>query len=189
MGDVIRDIPRALAVQGHDVTVLVPGYQHFSRLPGAKLDSVLEVAFRHGGERVELWSLPADPAHPGVHCQVLEHPLLAPCGPGRIYCDDGPGRPFATDASKFALFCAAVATGLRDGVLQRPDRVHLHDWHTALVPVLAHESPWPTQSELDAIIKTATDKARTNKQAAKDGINGQLQDRIANLERLLGVRD
>ncbi|MDO8861698.1 glycogen/starch synthase [Haliea sp. E1-2-M8] len=141
MGDVIRDIPRALAALGHDVSVLVPGYQHFSHLPGATLETVLEVAFRNGSERVELWSLPADPAHPGVRCQVLEHPLLAPCGPGQIYCDDGPGRPFATDASKFALFCAAVATALRDGVLPWPDRVHLHDWHTALVPVLARFEP------------------------------------------------
>jgi starch synthase len=141
MGDVIRDVPRALAALGHDVSVLVPGYQHFSRLPGAVLDTVLDVAFRSGSERVELWSLPADPAHPGVRCLVLEHPLLAPCGPGRIYCDDGPGRPFATDASKFALFCAAVCTALRDGVLPWPDRVHLHDWHTALVPVLARFEP------------------------------------------------
>lgn len=141
MGDVIRDVPRALAALGHDVAVLVPGYQHFSRLPGAVLDRVLEVDFRSGNERVELWSLAADPAHPGLRCQVLEHPLLAPCGPGRIYCDDGPGRPFATDASKFALFCAAVATALRDGVLPWPDRVHLHDWHTALVPVLARYEP------------------------------------------------
>ncbi len=141
MGDVIRDVPRALAARGHAVSVLVPGYQQFSHLPGATLDAVLEVAFRSGSERVALWSLPADPAHPGVRCQVLEHPLLAPCGPGRIYCDDGPERPFATDASKFALFCAAVATALRDGALPWPDRVHLHDWHTALVPVLARFEP------------------------------------------------
>ena len=141
MGDVIRDLPRALAALGHEVSVLVPGYQHFSRLPGAVLDTVLEVDFRSGSERVELWSLPVDRAHPGVRCQVLEHPLLAPCGAGRIYCDDGPGRPFATDASKFALFCAAAATALRDGVLALPDRVHLHDWHTALVPVLARFEP------------------------------------------------
>ncbi len=141
MGDVIRDVPRALAALGHQVSVLLPGYQHFSQLPGATLDTVLEVAFRNGSERMELWSLADDPAHPGLRCLILEHPLLAPCGPGRIYCDDGPGRPFASDASKFALFCAAAATALRDGVLPWPDRVHLHDWHTALVPVLARFEP------------------------------------------------
>ena len=141
MGDVIRDVPRALAALGHEVTVLVPGYQHFSRLPGTTLQTALEVDFRGHTERVELWVLPSDPAHPRLRCQVLEHPLLAPCGPGRIYCDDGPDRPFATDASKFALFCAAVATGLRDGALPWPDRVHLHDWHTAMVPVLARFEP------------------------------------------------
>lgn len=141
MGDVIRDVPRALAALGHEVVVLVPGYQHFSRLPGARLDALIEVAFRNGTEHVELWSLPTAPVHAGLRYKVLEHPLLAPCGPGRIYCDDGPERPFATDASKFALFCAATASALRDGILTRPDRVHLHDWHTALVPVLARFEP------------------------------------------------
>jgi hypothetical protein len=58
-----------------------------------------------------------------------------------------------------------------------------------LTPVLAHSSPWPTQAELDAKIKAATDKARTNKATAKAGVNGQLQQRITNIERLLGIRE
>jgi starch synthase len=141
MGDVIRDIPSALTAQGHELTVLTPGYQYFSRQPGAVLTAVIKVPFRDATEAVELWSLAADPRHPGVSYWVLDHPLLAPCGVGRIYCDDGPERPFATDASRFALFCAAAAQALAGGQLVRPDVVHLHDWHTALVAVLLRFDP------------------------------------------------
>jgi hypothetical protein len=58
-----------------------------------------------------------------------------------------------------------------------------------LVPVLGHESPWPSQAELDARIKAATDKARNDKARAKNGINGQIQQRLENIERLLNIRE
>lgn len=141
MGDVIRDVPVALAALGQRLTVLTPGYQRFSRLPGAVLVATLAVPFRQAREAVQLWHLPADPARPGVASLVLEHPGFAPCGAGRIYCDDPPERPFATDASKYALFCRAVLEGLRGGQIPRPDVVHLHDWHCALLAVLVRFDP------------------------------------------------
>ncbi|HEY7776759.1 MAG TPA: glycogen/starch synthase, partial [Kineobactrum sp.] len=141
MGDVIRDVPSALAALGHELTVLTPGYQHFSRRPGAVQTATIEVPFGAAAESVEVWALPPDPLHPGVSYRVLEHPLLAPCGAGKVYCDDPPGQPFAMDASKFALFCAAVARALVQGHLEPPDVVHLHDWHTAMVALLIRFDP------------------------------------------------
>ncbi|PLW84451.1 glycogen synthase [Kineobactrum sediminis] len=141
MGDVIRDVPSALVPLGHDLTVLTPGYQHFSRYQDAVQTAIIEVPFRGGIESVTLWALPPDPRHPGVNYRVLEHPLLAPCGPGKIYCDDPPGQPFAMDSSKFALFCAAVAQALVQDKLPCPDVLHLHDWHTAMVALLIHFDP------------------------------------------------
>ena len=137
MGDVIRDVPPALAALGHQVSVIMPGYQYFSTLPGAQQVSELQLRFRGNIERVSLWRVGPEIEQPGVKHWVLEHPLLAPQEPGRIYCDDGPGRPFASDASKFALFCAAVLQAISSRRLEFPDVIHLHDWHTALVAVLA----------------------------------------------------
>ncbi|TDG14917.1 glycogen synthase [Seongchinamella unica] len=137
MGDVIRDVPPALAALGHQVSVVMPGYQYFSTLSGAQRISELQLRFRGRIERVGLWRVEPEPAQPGVKHWVLEHPLLAPQGAGKIYCDDGPERPFATDASKFALFCGAVLQALSSRRLEVPDIIHLHDWHSALVAVLA----------------------------------------------------
>jgi len=137
MGDVMRDVPPALAALDHDVTVITPGYQYFSTLPGARQMGELQLRFRGAIERVSLWRLDPEDEHPGVKYWVLEHPLLAPQGPGKVYCDDGADRPFASDASKFALFCGAVLQALSSRRLELPDVIHLHDWHTAMVAVLA----------------------------------------------------
>ncbi len=137
MGDVLRDLPPALANLGHDLSVITPGYQLFSTLPGARRVGDLRLQFRGVSERVSLWRVIPEGAHPAVKYWVLEHPQLSPQGPGRIYCDDGPDRPFASDASRFALFCGAVMQALSSKRLERPDVIHLHDWHTAMVALLA----------------------------------------------------
>jgi starch synthase len=72
---------------------------------------------------------------------VLEHPLFAAGGPGEIYYDDSGDRPFATDASKFALFSVAVAQAIVDNTFASLDILHLHDWHAAMVSVLRAFDP------------------------------------------------
>jgi len=141
IGDVIRDVPGALAGLQHAVTVLTPGYGHFSQLPGARQVGSLQTFFRGQRENVSLHRVPAQAATAHVTCLALEHPVFSSGGAARIYVDDGPGRPFATDASRFALFCAASASAIADGVLPRPDIIHLHDWHSALFALLVHSDP------------------------------------------------
>lgn len=141
IGDVIRDAPLALAALGHSVTVITPGYGHFSRLPGAAHTGTLQTLFRNALENVSLHGVPMQPAAASVSCLALEHPIFSDGGVGRIYVDDGPGRPFATDASRFALFCAATASAISDGLIPRPDIIHLHDWHSALFALLLHADP------------------------------------------------
>ncbi|MEQ8515286.1 MAG: glycogen/starch synthase, partial [Chromatocurvus sp.] len=141
IGDVIRDVPRALAALQHRVTVITPGYGHFSRLSGATQIGTLQTVFRGQRETVTLYRVPARPETPGVSCLALEHPVFSNGGAGRIYVDDGPDRPFATDASRFALFCAATASAIADGVIPRPDVAHLHDWHSALFALLLQAEP------------------------------------------------
>jgi len=103
------------------------------RLPGAGLIADIGFEFAGSAERAGVFRIPGQ--DPRIEHLVVENPLLSPQGPGIIYCDDDSNRPFATDASKFALFSAAVAAYICQ-LDEAPDILHLHDWHVALVLAL-----------------------------------------------------
>jgi starch synthase len=133
IGDVVRDLPRALADRGWQPLVLTPAYGLFSQQHGARKTGVVEVPFNRKLHTVDVIEIPGPDAR--VRHIAFEHPLFSPQGAGRIYCDDGPARPFATDASKFALLSMVAATYIQN--LDEPPRVvHLHDWHAALFCLL-----------------------------------------------------
>lgn len=138
MGDVIRELPPALGEFGCRVRVMTPAYGRFSKLPGAAHRDRFAVPFAGGVEHVDRFTLPATAA--GVELEVLEHPRFAPQGAGRIYSNDSPERPFFTDASKFAFFSAAAASVVAADT-DKPDVVHLHDWHLGLYLVLRELEP------------------------------------------------
>lgn len=138
LGDVVRDIPRALAGLGHEVDVVMPGYRRFADATGAEPQPPLEVRFRRETLRVEVSRLNLTG---GVRCWLLDHSYLAPGGAGRIYCDDPPERPFATDASRFALFGAAACQLLAERRPGEVDVIHLHDWHAAFAALLIRFDP------------------------------------------------
>lgn len=140
IGDVIRDLPPALAHQGQQVSVMTPGYGQLSRTAGAEKVATISVPFAGTGESVELYRVPAPQPQAGVTNWVLEHDLFAAGGPGTIYCTRD-REPFATDANKFALFCAAVAECLYDGLLGAVDVLHCHDWHAAALLLLRESAP------------------------------------------------
>ncbi len=143
VGDVIRDLPRALASQGWNVRVITPAYGRLHRQPDAVKLRRVRVEF--GGRRryAELWRLPSASARSespgaessGVENLVIAHPLLDPRGDGQIYHADGSHEPFATDAGKFAFFNAVVAA-LVNSDPSPPAVLHLHDWHAGLLPAL-----------------------------------------------------
>ncbi|MBU2870682.1 glycogen/starch synthase [Colwellia sp. E2M01] len=141
IGDVVRDIPIALAKIGQQVDVVIPGYGSFSTLSGAQHISSLEVMFRGQLESVDIFKIKIENAQENVTQWVIEHPLFALGGIGAIYCDDPDDRPFAKDATKFALFSAAVAKAIISDVFGKIDILHLHDWHTAMVSVLRAYDP------------------------------------------------
>ncbi len=140
IGDVLRDAPRALVHAGHQLTVLTPGYQSLSQLPGSKLLLTMTVHFANALETLSLYQVKPLEDAGGVRHLVLEHPLFAACGIGAVYCHDSK-EPFATDAAKFALFSAAVIHALATQAVERVDVVHLHDWHAALVLLLRKFDP------------------------------------------------
>jgi starch synthase len=141
IGDVVREVPTALAQRDCAVSVVTPAYGVFHRLPGAQRMAELTVNFGGAAHSLELFRMDGIESGPAVRHYVIEHPLFSRCGVGRIYCDDPPGHPFETDASKFALFCMGVAEGIRNGAFDTLDRLHLHDWHAAFLLILRRYDP------------------------------------------------
>jgi starch synthase len=141
IGDVLRDLPPALAALDCRVTVVNPSYGLLDELPARKRISTLNVEFRGTAHRVGVFEVKPDNAAQGVRNIVLDHAAFSVCGRGEIYCDDPPEQPFATDASKFALFATAVAEALQQQCFGDVDVVHLHDWHASLLLVLRRYHP------------------------------------------------
>lgn len=142
IGDVVRDIPLALAEQGCNVQVVLPDYGHFAVMPNAEKVGQYQLRFAGQIERVELYRLQSQNyRHERVTYWAINHVRFSPCGDGRVYCNDDDNRPFATDASKYAFFCAAVAQIIVNGGFGHLDVVHLHDWHAALLLVLREYDP------------------------------------------------
>lgn len=140
IGDVVRDIPKALAKLGSRVSVVIPAYSAFHLLPESVLIGTVTAEFRGRPERIELYELFAKQDE-GVHYYVLHHPLFGAGGPGKVYCDDDANQPFATDANKFALFSVASLSIIQSGLLDTIDVLHLHDWHSALAAALIKYDP------------------------------------------------
>ncbi|OUL58169.1 glycogen synthase [Pseudoalteromonas ulvae] len=132
VADVVRDAPRALVKQGLQVSVVIPDYNYFSDHYPIILSQTFNVPFQGRLEQVVLNKLDVDDF--GVTQYVLCHPLFNQGG--GVYLNDNDNRPFARDASKYALFNAAVAEALNLGQLAIPDVLHLHDWHSAVTSVL-----------------------------------------------------
>ena len=122
----MRDLPAALVANGWQATVLTPSYGSFHTLPGTRELAAAAVRFRGEDHNVRVFELQTGT----VRTILFEHAQLVPTTPGRVYHDDGADRPYATDANKFAFFCAAAAAWV-DALPAAPDAIHLHDWHAA----------------------------------------------------------
>jgi len=143
IGDVIRDLPVALARTGATVTVVLPSYGFLHQVPDAARIGTVSVRFRQSRQPVEVFDLPGTygDGTEAVRMRVLHSPDFAPCGERRVYCDDPDDAPFATDASKYALFGAAVLEATLAGHLGGAQLLHLHDWHASFVAILAQQDP------------------------------------------------
>ncbi len=148
IGDVVRDVPPALAALPDEdvrVTVVVPSYGFLHARPGTWVIGSLVMDFAGARHWVTAYEVPGRKPDPKVRHLVLDCPLFEARHPatGRItmYQDDQPGRPFATDATRFAAFCLAAAEAIRQGLFGPLDCLHLHDWHTAFLLVLRELDP------------------------------------------------
>ena len=128
LGDVVAGLSRALAANGHDVRVFLPFYQRIAKLdhPFVAVEFLRDLEIHLGARRftysVFTTKLPqSDVDVYFVHCPALYHHE-------GIYSGDW------DEYLRFALLSrATIECCQRMG--WGPDVFHVHDWHTALVPL------------------------------------------------------
>lgn len=141
IGDVMRDVPPALARLGHAVSVVMPSYGSFHLLEQAEKVTLMPVEFAGDTEQIEVYRM-QDAVESNVSFWLLEHSQFSICGEGEIYCNDASDAPFASDATKFALFSLAAGHLIVNNIVAQPDAIHIHDWHTAFLAILrAYDQP------------------------------------------------
>jgi starch synthase len=137
LADAVTGLSDALAARGHDVRVLLPKYAH---LPPADVDAT-PLASPVGGRSVlELGTPKARGARGGKRKRRVPTVYLLDLEeltPGPVYFGD------ARDAGRF-LRLVEAAVDLPEALDWRPDVLHCHDWHAALVP-LVQQSRAPAQ--------------------------------------------
>ncbi|MDQ3932685.1 MAG: glycogen synthase [Actinomycetota bacterium] len=118
LGDVGAALPKALVRRGHDVRLVLPRYASMD--PGQLRGSVRVAMGHRHSEELDIRSLGR---RHGVEILAVDRRSA----PYRLYgyADD--------DVAPFVAFSKAVAAfAARDS--WRPDIIHVHDWHCALVP-------------------------------------------------------
>lgn len=142
LADVTGALPRALATQGVDLRVLLPGFEPI--LAGLQNPAVVgELPARAGvpAARLLYGELPAA----GTRGYVIDAPELF-LRPGGPYAD-AHQHPFGDNHLRFARLAWAAAD-LAHGLdsYWRPAVVHAHDWHAGLAPACLKASNAPVAS-------------------------------------------
>jgi starch synthase len=127
LADAVTGLSGALAARGHDVRVLMPKYAHLPPA-GAAAKPLQSAAGRHRYFELGAVKPHGTPAAAkgGPSVYLLD---LAELTPGGIYLGD------ERDAGRFVRL-AEAALDLGDALEWRPDVLHCHDWHAALVAVV-----------------------------------------------------
>jgi starch synthase len=124
LADVAGSLPQALAALGHDVTLYLPLHGTIDRAKFGISKTGPSRAVLFGGKSLRT-SYPAI-SRDGVRVVFVDNARAM--ARDKVY-----GAP--DDNMRYAFFCRAVFEDLRDA---RPDVVHAHDWHAALlVPLVA----------------------------------------------------
>ncbi len=137
LGDVLGALPKFLRRAGIDAAVLMPRFGD-AQLQDDALRVIHEGAFTYRDRTLSyrLWQQDAEVL--GFPVYLLEEPVHF--GRPGVYQDPATGLDFPDQADRFFVFQRGVLAVLKEGVL-RPDLLHLHDHHTALLAVWLREDP------------------------------------------------
>src|SRR3954465_14389155 len=135
LADAVAALGGALADNGHEVSVFIPGYRaalEHKDAAGAprKLRLKVEMADDFFSGDVRVFS-PRKNLKVHLICREEFFDRRSPYGNGE--------RDFEDNADRFIFFCKGVVETLRLGDVQA-DVVHSHDWQGALLPLLIREA-------------------------------------------------
>ncbi len=135
LADAVGALAGALADNGHEVSVFLPGYRAALTHPdAAKAERLLRLKIEMGNDfiagDVRVFS-PRKNLRVFLICREEYFDRSAPYGNGE--------RDYEDNSDRFIFFCKGVVETLRRSDLQA-DVVHAHDWQAALLPLLVREA-------------------------------------------------
>src|SRR6201987_1149245 len=127
LADVVGALPRALAAQGHQVSLYLPRYRQ-TKLPDAM--TVVRSVTVPFDDQYRFASGVSGGMPGGVRFYFVEYPPYF----DRDALYGTPAGDFPDNAERFALFSRTVLEASK--ILGTPHVFHCHDWQSALIPVL-----------------------------------------------------
>ncbi|CAB4244458.1 Glycogen synthase [Methylacidimicrobium sp. AP8] len=137
LADVLAALPAALRGRGHSVACVLPLFRSI-RDTLADLrptDLVLHAPLGEGRHSARIWEGRTDR---DVRLFLVEKDEFF----DRTYLYGRPGEDYADNASRFFFFSKIIPLLARH-VRPAPEILHLHDWHTGLVPVFVRSARLP----------------------------------------------
>ena len=129
LADVVGALPRALAAQGHQITVYLPRYRQTKLNEPKTVVRSVTIPF---DDHYRFCSVVDGGTQSGVRYFFVDYP---PFFDREALYGTAVGD-YPDNAERFALFSRAVIEASK--VVGVPDIFHCHDWQAALIPVLLH---------------------------------------------------
>ncbi len=139
LGDVIESLPAALAARGHEVSVVLPCYRGLAEKSNS---TGVRIPVYVGDKRLDAEVLECTNQN-GVQVFLIRRDEYF--DRAGLYGEEG--KDYPDNAERFIYFSRAVLE-LARRILPPPDIVHVHDWQTALLPVLIKDRRLPFKTAL-----------------------------------------
>ncbi len=143
LGDVIDALPAALRASQNEVSVVLPLYRVIRENPQLRLrETGVRFAVQIGEKAVEAGVVETITPNGTQVFLIRRDEYFDRSG---IYGVDG--KDYEDNAERFIFFCKAVVE-LARRMSPVPDVLHVHDWQTALIPVLVRDWALPFKTVL-----------------------------------------
>jgi starch synthase len=133
LADVIGALPAALMQSGAEPAVIVPAYR--GMLDALKTTSVAENLSVPVGGSFERFDLLRAETRDGVPLYLVNHPRYF----NRVGIYGERGADYPDNLQRYVMFGRAAALAAARFI--EPDVLHAHDWHAAVVPIVARADP------------------------------------------------